>query len=473
MRQKIKAACFLVVGIFITLSSFASVQALVLQTVDTEFKDISPLIVTSFMTSSSGSDLEFVELYNNGKVPLSLSDWSVDVAQADGGVKYLDLAARAGYIEPNTHVVLAKKDVVQGATYSINGWAGDDMPTQPIAEIRLMSVKYRPHVVTVDAKKYDNWMIRTYNTSSYSDATSAMHVHADTERSLFDDGLYVLPVNAGGLKVVEIYPYAKDCTPFDVSVECRDYVKLVNSDPSEPVDLSGYVLRTDSSSATRTSSNTVNLNGLLWPGEYMTVSLTNSGAALSLTNSGGYVWLEDVWGFARYDDTLAHYDSATSLMQGQAYAMTDTGEWSWTTTPAPYTANKITLAVDKSCLEGSVINPVTNRCNKLAAASSLAACKEGQERNPETNRCRSVLAAADTRKPCKDTQYRSEETGRCRNLPPSGVPDAAFAVTPTEQTGTQFVGWWALGGVCAMAVGYAVWEWRDEIKGVFRRIARK
>ena len=31
------------------------------------------------------------------------------------------------------------------------------------------------------------------------------------------------------LQVVEIYPYAKDCTPFDTSVECRDYVKIVNS----------------------------------------------------------------------------------------------------------------------------------------------------------------------------------------------------------------------------------------------------
>jgi hypothetical protein len=101
------------------------------------------------------------------------------------------------------------------------------------------------------------------------------------------------------------------------------------------------------------------------------------------------------------------------------------------------------------------------------------ACKEGQERNAETNRCRSVLGATDTRKPCKDTQYRSEETGRCRNLPASGVPDAAFAVKPVEQTGSQFVGWWALGGVCAMAVGYGVWEWRDEIKGVFKRIVRK
>ena len=27
----------------------------------------------------------------------------------------------------------------------------------------------------------------------------------------------------------------------------------------------------------------------------------------------------------------------------------ETGEWSWTTTPEPNSANKITLAVDKSC----------------------------------------------------------------------------------------------------------------------------
>ena len=471
MRQTVKTACFLVVGIFITLSSFASVQALVLQAGETKFKDVSPLIITSLMTSGGGSDVEFVEIYNSGKSLINMADWHIEALRADSTVGQLKVAAHAGYVEPNTHVVLAKSGVVSGATYTLDGW--DNLSTQPITEIRLTHDNFRPHSVALDVKKYDAWLTRTYNTTSYSDAASAVHVRTAGERELFDDGVYVAPESAGGLQVVEIYPYAKDCTPFDTSVECRDYVKIVNSNKTEPIDLSGYVLRTDSSSATRTSSNTVNLNGTLWPGEYMTVSLTNSGTALQLTNSGGYVWLEDTWGLARYDETLTHYESATSAMQGQAYAVAETGEWSWTTTPEPYSANKITLAVDKSCPEGSVINPVTNRCNKVTTASSLVACKEGQERNAETNRCRSVLGATDTRKPCKDTQYRSEETGRCRNLPASGVPDAAFAVKPVEQTGSQFVGWWALGGVCAMAVGYGVWEWRDEIKGVFKRIVRK
>jgi hypothetical protein len=34
------------------------------------------------------------------------------------------------------------------------------------------------------------------------------------------------------------------------------------------------------------------------------------------------------------------------------------------------------------------------------------------------------------------------------------------------------VGWWVLGAVVAAAVGYAGWEWRDEIGRAVRKVLR-
>lgn len=456
---------FLMVGASLIGSGLAT--ALPLPTGQTNMPAVGPLIVTSVGMSDGLRGVDFVEVYNTGKVPVQLADWQI-VAVANDGEHTMQLAEKPGYIEPATHVVVASGDVVSSPTYVSNGW--DSPVGGDITAVELRSDEYRPHVVAITAKFANLWMMRKYNTTSYSDAASAFDI---PWRGLFDDGLYVAPVTAGGLGIVEIYPYASNCNPLETDVLCRDYVKIMNMGVTV-MNLDNYVLRTDSSSQNRTAANTIALSGDLYPGEYLTISLTNAGQPLSLMNSGGYVWLEDTWGLAQYGATMTYYESATSLMQGRAYALTDSGEWQWTTTPSPYRPNVITaISSAKVCPEGSLINPATNRCNKIPVATELTPCKEGQERNPDTNRCRSVLGAADTRKPCKDTQYRSEETGRCRNLPASDVPGAAFAVKPVEELSTKFVGWWALGGVVLLACGYGVYEWRSEILAGVRKLFRR
>ena len=76
----------------------------------------------------------------------------------------------------------------------------------------------------------------------------------------------------------------------------------------------------------------------------------------------------------------------------------------------------------------------------------LVDCGEGRERNPETNRCRNVKRTA--------------------------PPPASFAVEPVKEAASVFVGWWVLGAVVAAAVGYAGWEWRDEIGRAVRKVLR-
>ncbi len=119
-------------------------------------------------------------------------------------------------------------------------------------------------------------------------------------------------------------------------------------------------------------------------------------------------------------------------------------------------------AVLATCDIDQYRNPDTGRCKKINIAT-VTPCRDDQYRSEETNRCRAITAAS-AQKPCKDNQYRSEETNRCRNLPAANVPESAFAVQPVKEGTMAFVGWWALGGVGLLAVGYGTWEWRREIR---------
>lgn len=123
-----------------------------------------------------------------------------------------------------------------------------------------------------------------------------------------------------------------------------------------------------------------------------------------------------------------------------------------------------------ACDDDQYRNPETGRCRKVVTAGALAACKDGQYRSEETNRCRNIATAATSLAPCKEGQERNPDTNRCRNTTSKSVPQAAYAVEPVKDGAKSFVGWTALGGVGALAVGYAGWEWRREVTSWIRRI---
>lgn len=232
------------------------------------------------------------------------------------------------------------------------------------------------------------------------------------------------------------------------------------------------------------------------PGEYRTFN--DSVMKFTLVNTYSRVVLTAIDGTLLGDSGL--YDSP---QEGYSWSFID-GGWHFTNRPTPGSENLASLpTADKMsdetdvktspCPVGKYRNPLTNRCRTIVADASLLApcnadqyrnpetgrckkitaalapCKEGQYRSEETNRCRNIVLAA-MRKPCKDSQYRSEETGRCRNV--TSMPSANFAVEPIKDTGMVFAGWWAVGGVLLLAVGYAVWEWRSEILAWLRLMKR-
>lgn len=234
------------------------------------------------------------------------------------------------------------------------------------------------------------------------------------------------------------------------------------------------------------------------PGEYRVFSDKQLG--VTFVNTNGQVVLYSVDGTTRGDSGV--YVSAP---EGQSWSLIN-GVWQYTNQPTPGLPNREsqivetstdTTVVSVSCPAGKYRNPLTNRCRNIEAdASVLATCSEGQYRNPETGRCRKIvtttltpckedqyrseetnrcraITTASTQKPCKDNQYRSEETNRCRTLTATSVPESSFAVQPIKDAGMAFIGWWALGGVSLLAIGYAGWEWRREIAHGFGAVVSR
>lgn len=144
--------------------------------------------------------------------------------------------------------------------------------------------------------------------------------------------------------------------------------------------------------------------------------------------------------------------------------------------PATNRCRSVTATTNSlvSCKPGQVRNPATNRCRSATLASAtLTPCKVGQERNPETNRCRSIASAGATLKSCTKGQERNPETNRCRKVAGATLGATDFPVEPVKDTATAFAGWWALGGVILLGIGYAGWEYRHEVATIIKRVIPK
>jgi hypothetical protein len=486
MVKKIIAAARVLVALMMVLGPIPHVYADDIATVPTVPQlDSSPLIITSYKTANGGTDIAFVQIYNTSSSLQNLSTWTLTDGENNRSAM---IEEHAEYIEPGSHVVIAQSGV-QNATYTMTGWSQTIAAPKVIKSLMLSNTQFKPHISQVGGA-VDAWLMRNATTTGYSTATTAA-AFGPAYQPLFDDGLYAVPNAPVGLQVAEVYPYASTCDPLDSDVLCGDYVKLVN-DSEVPINLSSYVLRTDSSSSTRTNANTFDLSayGVLNPGSYVLISQTDTGGRLSLTNSGGYVWVEDTWGLAQFPGTMTHYEPAGSSLQGYGYAVDSSGNWQWTSTPTPSGENIITPPPVQGCPDGKYLNPETNRCRSLEdTLSALATCDEGSERNPTTNRCRKVTTTTSTQTPCKEGQVRNPETNRCRSIASevadlipcndgyernpatnrcrkvavAGSETVKYPVEPYKQGSASNATWWVMGGMGTLAVGYAAWEWREEI----------
>lgn len=446
----------------------------------------SLVLITGYQMSGGLPD--FVQIYNDSSDIISLTGWRLELTVNNQSVEMTLPVSLGSWLLPHQYAVVAQTGKVQGADSEFS--VPDDLGALMAEKLRLVPPGgYQPYVAKGDFTDKIRYALSQTAAGNY---TASSKFEANLGTPLYGGGLYE-PPEATSLRAVEILANARDCGPLEQAADCREYVKLYNAS-DKPADASQYRLRLGYGNENLGIANEVQLSGTIAPHSYFSVTTRDDDKPLDITASAGNVWLEDTQGLKTYSKTVVTYKDIGDR-KGFPWAKHTDGTWDWSvanpTGPNDFRVPSPAPVVSSTtpCKAGQYRSSETHRCRKIATTSKLTACKPGQYRSAETNRCRSLATATSSLKPCtpgqtrnpatnrchanatatkqltpcKAGQERNPETHRCRNAGGAVLGDAAYAVEPIKQTGTAFVGWWALGGIGILAAGYGVWEWRQEI----------
>lgn len=481
------------------LSSISEPVSMTMEVVDDtpQSTSLTSPIITEIQTA--GTD-EFIEIYNPNEEPLPLAGLSL--WYRGSGASAIQLVDLNGIVlQPKAFAVFGHVAAATGlvtsfakTSYSLNDTIGEIFISKSAAVDEVLDKVAWGSVSTIDGYIYDTKPAVAPSKGGslqrcFLDGAVSFSDPRDTSKEFL---VYAndLPTPSVGMACVVPDPPrpVNSCEGLSISEIAANvtdqYIELRNSSSRE-MELEGCQLQTNRSM----TKSYIFGEEVLQPGAFRTVYIKDTELTLTKTTSGiVYVLSSD--GFTEAD-TQAY----TNLTVDTSWSRDETYGWVQTYALTPDAenifqkylpcdegyernidtgrCNKVAIeAMLANCGDGKYRSEETGRCRSIPVASILAACKLGQYRSEETNRCRNIVTAS-IQKPCKDNQYRSEETNRCRNLPTTTIPDTSFAVQPVKDTGTAFVGWWALGGVSLLAVGYGAWEWRDEIRQLISRITSK
>ncbi len=158
--------------------------------------------------------------------------------------------------------------------------------------------------------------------------------------------------------------------------------------------------------------------------------------------------------------------------KGVAYAMIgydEKGEELWHTTYALTPGEPNIYQEYKTCEEGKVINKETGNCVKVTEIVEKT-CAVGQYLNPLTGRCKKIEVGEE--KICKEGYYFYEPTGRCREVIENDGADYNLNEEKGKE-GSSFVAIYAVAGVVLVGLVYITYEYRKEIKRIFKQIFRR
>ena len=253
----------------------------------------------------------------------------------------------------------------------------------------------------------------------------------------------------------------------------NEFIELFNPNETGAISLKGYQLLVGQSLEKVITLGEYSLKA----GEYKV--FTNTELSYTLLNTSGRVSLKNDQG-----SIVSEAPVYSSPAEGEAWALIgDT--WEYTNQPTPGSANLASLIEEdqavvatastlKPCAANQYRSAETNRCRLISSAATTTPtpCKAGQERNPATNHCRNIPTSATTA--CKEGQERNPDTNRCRTIKKlSTAPFGVKGATTKQQAGMGWYMWAAIGGVVLLIIGYAVWEWRDELQKLLNMLRTK
>lgn len=458
---------------------------------------LPPTLVISELkvrNDAAGYD-EFIELYNNTEESLALSDYLLQYQNASGVIDQKPVSTSS--LLAHSSVVFAKKpsqipDSIQSPFTNLTDGGGAlrilDLEGNVVDEIGwtstaglATSVGITPVVIACTATGCSGKSIqRSKSEDEAYTALDTWQLAAPTPQSsellisnVLDDPDQPdnedeedTDVTCEGIIFTELLPNPAGSDPG------HEFIELYNP-TADIIGLVGCSLQTSSSTKKYDlPDTTVN------PNTY--IVLHDSTTGLVLPNAaGGTVWLlspteelvtvaypgdiDDDASWAFISDVWQVSYSPTSGAENIAQPLKPCAEGQIRDVTTNRCITPITPAVATltSCKPGQERNPQTNRCRTIATTvSSLVPCKAGQARNPETNRCRSV--DIDDLEPCSQGQERNPDTNRCRKIT-DGAQTLAAVKDVQSTSASDGSRWWFAGGAVLLALGYAIYEWRQDI----------
>lgn len=284
----------------------------------------------------------------------------------------------------------------------------------------------------------------------------------DDYRPEYDVGNYVVVGMGGSDEGAEAASQCRglvfsELLSYYAESQTEQFVEFYNAG-SEQILLDGCMIKY--------KNKTYPLTGMVKADEYLAWYATDLKLTKNPTNSN-MLELVDTTGA-----TVARLEYPNGQKKGTSWAFIgydEVGEELWRTTYAVTPGEANIYQEYKSCEAGKVINEATGNCVKVTAVTEKV-CAEGQYLNPLTNRCKKL--ETETTAECKEGYERNPDTGRCRKIKENDGADYALT-TETYEEKTAFVAVIAMAIVGIIGVVYVGYEFRHEIRRLWRRVSRR
>ncbi len=388
----------------------------------------------SMGTTSSASD-EFVELYNNAKIDVDISNWSIYYKSSTGNTwtkkaalpqntiihshDYFLIASLLANADAKLSAGLAQTGgAIQlrdsnGANVDMVGWGtSDTSETQVAAAAQADEVIYRPFDEQTQTTQDSDDNFSDFDISAM--ATPKMPPAIETPSP---DITTSYPV----INLSELLP--DPITPQSDSSD--EFIELYNPN-NMLVNLSGWILKDAGGASYIIKDKTISAFGYL--------TITSAESSLSLNNSGDIIYL-----YAP-DNTLvdesADYGNAKP---GLSWAVVG-DSWNWTVSPTPNTTNSAVYVESENTRPASTSK--TSSTKKAAAAKKASSNKT-------------------TKTKAKPSNIASNKSGQDN-------PNSE-----TSATSNSLIWSWLLIALGVGTIGYGIYEYRPEIIAAYHRLIAK